>query len=204
MAANQKPLKIGQIEVRGPNVFQGYWQMPEKTAEELRADGFFITGDLGVKTEDGRVSIVGRQKDLIISGGYNIYPKEIEDVINDVDAREAEARLRKATGEQKPPAFVKRKTPRRLKHFSTDTNVSFREDPDGGGTVVHLTCHDRPGLLSRVAAAFTRQGLQVPSARIATFGEKVEDTFLLSDRAHRPLSEEAMEALRENICKFLE
>lgn len=76
--------KIGVIEVRGDNVFQGYWQMPEKTAEELRADGFFITGDLGTMAEDGRVSIVGRQKDLIIAGGYNIYPKEIEDVINDV------------------------------------------------------------------------------------------------------------------------
>ena len=75
---------IGVIEVRGDNVFQGYWKMPEKTAEELRADGFFITGDLGVMAQDGRVSIVGRQKDLIIAGGYNIYPKEIEDVINDV------------------------------------------------------------------------------------------------------------------------
>jgi malonyl-CoA/methylmalonyl-CoA synthetase len=69
---------IGMIEVRGPNVFQGYWRMPEKTAEELRADGFFITGDLGQIDEDGYVAIVGRQKDLIISGGYNIYPKEIE------------------------------------------------------------------------------------------------------------------------------
>jgi malonyl-CoA/methylmalonyl-CoA synthetase len=58
--------------------------MPEKTREELRETGFFITGDLGVTTEDGRLSIVGRQKDLIIAGGYNIYPKEIEDVINDV------------------------------------------------------------------------------------------------------------------------
>ena len=77
--------EIGVIEVRGPNVFQGCWQMPEKTAEELREDGFFITGDLGVMDDTGRVSIVGRQKDLIISGGYNIYPKEIEDVINEVD-----------------------------------------------------------------------------------------------------------------------
>jgi malonyl-CoA/methylmalonyl-CoA synthetase len=77
--------EIGMIEVRGDNVFQGYWNMPEKTAEELRATGFFITGDLGVMEPDGRISIVGRQKDLIISGGYNIYPKEIEDVINDVD-----------------------------------------------------------------------------------------------------------------------
>ncbi len=68
----------GMIEVRGHNVFKGYWQMPEKTAEELRADGFFITGDIGVIDADGYVSIVGREKDLIISGGYNIYPKEIE------------------------------------------------------------------------------------------------------------------------------
>lgn len=79
------PGQIGMIEVRGDNVFQGYWKMPEKTAEELRADGFFITGDLGVMAEDGRISIVGREKDLIISGGYNIYPKEIEDVINDIE-----------------------------------------------------------------------------------------------------------------------
>ena len=70
--------EIGEIEVRGPNVFQGYWQMPEKTAEELRSDGFFITGDLGQIDADGYVSIVGRNKDLIISGGYNIYPKEVE------------------------------------------------------------------------------------------------------------------------------
>ncbi len=69
---------IGQIEVRGPNVFKGYWQMPEKTAAELREDGFFITGDLGQIDADGYVQIVGRNKDLIISGGYNIYPKEIE------------------------------------------------------------------------------------------------------------------------------
>ncbi len=70
--------EIGEIEVRGPNVFEGYWQMPDKTAEELRSDGFFITGDLGQIDADGYVSIVGRNKDLIISGGYNIYPKEIE------------------------------------------------------------------------------------------------------------------------------
>jgi malonyl-CoA/methylmalonyl-CoA synthetase len=76
--------EIGMIEVRGDNVFSGYWNMPEKTAEDLRDTGFFITGDLGVKAADGRISIVGRQKDLIISGGYNIYPKEIEDVINNI------------------------------------------------------------------------------------------------------------------------
>ncbi len=77
------PGEIGEIEVRGPNVFKGYWEMPEKTAAELRADGFFITGDLGRIDEDGYVHIVGRNKDLIISGGYNIYPKEIELVLDD-------------------------------------------------------------------------------------------------------------------------
>jgi len=77
---------VGQIEVRGANVFQGYWKMPEKTAEELRPDGFFITGDLGKIDDDGYVHIVGRNKDLIISGGYNIYPKEIELVLDDQDS----------------------------------------------------------------------------------------------------------------------
>ncbi|WP_106744247.1 malonate--CoA ligase [Yoonia maritima] len=75
--------EIGQIEVRGQNVFVGYWQMPEKTAEELQADGFFITGDLGMIDDDGYVTIVGRNKDLIISGGFNIYPKEIELILDE-------------------------------------------------------------------------------------------------------------------------
>lgn len=72
------PGAIGVIEVRGRNVFKGYWNMPEKTAAEFRPDGFFITGDLGQIDADGYVTIVGRAKDLIISGGYNIYPKEVE------------------------------------------------------------------------------------------------------------------------------
>ena len=76
--------EIGMVEVRGPNVFAGYWQMPEKTAEELRANGFFITGDLGQIDDRGYLHIVGRGKDLIISGGYNVYPKEIELLIDDV------------------------------------------------------------------------------------------------------------------------
>ena len=70
--------ETGMIEVRGPNVFKGYWQMPDKTAAELRGNGFFITGDLGLIDAEGYVHIVGRGKDLIISGGFNIYPKEIE------------------------------------------------------------------------------------------------------------------------------
>ncbi|ARU00123.1 malonate--CoA ligase [Yoonia vestfoldensis] len=76
--------QTGMIEVRGPNVFQGYWQMPEKTAAEFRDDGFFMTGDLGLIDDKGYVNIVGRAKDLIISGGYNIYPKEVELVLDDM------------------------------------------------------------------------------------------------------------------------
>jgi malonyl-CoA/methylmalonyl-CoA synthetase len=72
------PGQVGIIEVRGPNVFPGYWKMPDKTAEDIRGDGWFITGDMGRLDEHGRLSIVGRQKDLIISGGFNVYPKEVE------------------------------------------------------------------------------------------------------------------------------
>jgi malonyl-CoA/methylmalonyl-CoA synthetase len=73
------------IEVRGPNVFKGYWRMPEKTAEEFREGGWFITGDLATISEDGYVTIVGRAKDLVISGGYNVYPKEVESLIDEID-----------------------------------------------------------------------------------------------------------------------
>ena len=76
--------EIGAIEVRGPNVFAGYWRMPEKTRSEFRTDGYFITGDLGRIDADGYLHIVGRDKDLVISGGYNVYPKEIEALIDEV------------------------------------------------------------------------------------------------------------------------
>jgi malonyl-CoA/methylmalonyl-CoA synthetase len=75
---------IGMVEVRGPNVFQGYWQMPDKTAEDMRADGFFITGDLGRLDADGYLTIVGREKDMVISGGYNVYPKEVESLLDEM------------------------------------------------------------------------------------------------------------------------
>jgi len=88
--------EIGNIEVKGPNVFKGYWRMPEKTREEFTADGWFKTGDVGrfggvvvsqageVSVPDNYVTIVGRSKDLIISGGYNVYPKEIESFIDEM------------------------------------------------------------------------------------------------------------------------
>ncbi len=75
---------IGDIQVKGPNVFVGYWRMPEKTAEEFTPDGFFKTGDVGTLDHDGYVTIVGRSKDLIISGGYNVYPAELESFINEL------------------------------------------------------------------------------------------------------------------------
>ncbi len=75
--------EVGMLEVSGPNVFKGYWRMPDKTAEDLRANGYLITGDLGRIDDDGYVHIVGRNKDLVISGGFNIYPKEIELLLDD-------------------------------------------------------------------------------------------------------------------------
>ena len=76
--------EIGGIQVKGPNIFKGYWRMPEKTKEEFTDDGFFKTGDVGKVDERGYITIVGRSKDLIISGGYNVYPAEIEGYINDM------------------------------------------------------------------------------------------------------------------------
>ena len=80
--ASLAPDEVGMIEVKGPNVFAGYWNMPEKTAAEFRTDGFFITGDLGKLDASGYLHIVGRGKDLIITGGFNVYPKEIETEID--------------------------------------------------------------------------------------------------------------------------
>ena len=80
-----QPGEIGVIEVKGPNVFSGYWRMPEKTKQEFRADGYFITGDLAHLDDDGYIHIVGRAKDLVISGGFNVYPKEVE---TEIDALE--------------------------------------------------------------------------------------------------------------------
>ncbi len=77
--------EIGVLEVRGPNVFGGYWQMPEKTKQEFRDDGFFITGDIALIDDQGYVHIVGRAKDLIICGGFNVYPKEVEGIIDAIE-----------------------------------------------------------------------------------------------------------------------
>jgi malonyl-CoA/methylmalonyl-CoA synthetase len=77
--------EVGVLEVRGPNVFKGYWRKPEATAADFRKDGYFITGDLACIDENGYVSIVGRAKDLVISGGFNVYPKEVEEVLDAIE-----------------------------------------------------------------------------------------------------------------------
>jgi len=77
--------EMGIVEVKGPNLFLGYWQLPDKTAQEMTDDGFFRTGDIASMSEDGRLTLVGRSSDLIISGGYNVYPKEIELLLDEVD-----------------------------------------------------------------------------------------------------------------------
>lgn len=79
------PEEVGIIEVKGPNVFSGYWRMPEKTRQEFRPDGFFVTGDVGKVDARGYVHIVGRAKDLVISGGFNVYPKEVETVVDAIE-----------------------------------------------------------------------------------------------------------------------
>jgi len=82
-----KPLphkEIGVLEVKGPNLFPGYWGKPEMNMTEFRADGFFISGDLATMSDDGRISIVGRDRDLVITGGFNVYPKEVEDCLNEL------------------------------------------------------------------------------------------------------------------------
>lgn len=83
--------ETGMIEVRGPNLFKGYWRMPERTAAEFTPDGYFITGDLGLIDDGGYLHIVGRNKDLVISGGYNIYPKEIESELDSLGGVEESA-----------------------------------------------------------------------------------------------------------------
>lgn len=83
--ASKQDGEVGMIEVKGPNVFKGYWRMPDKTRADFREDGYFITGDLGRFDESGYLSIVGRSKDLVITGGYNVYPKELEEEIDQIE-----------------------------------------------------------------------------------------------------------------------
>jgi [protein-PII] uridylyltransferase len=126
------------------------------------------------------------------------------DVLNDQDAGELVKRLEVATAGSKKWSPVRRSMPRRLRHFTSKPRILFSKDPDRAGTVLRLECNDQPGLLSRIAAAIFKQGIQVHNARIATFGERVEDTFLISDSDHRPLTKKAQNVLSKSINEYLE
>ena len=134
--------EIGMIELRGPNLFKGYWQMPEKTAAEFRSDRFFITGDLGRFDSDGYLSIVGRGKDLIITGGFNVYPKEVEGEIDALagiiesavigvphpDFGEGVTAVVVADGTAADEAAVIASLRERLAHFKLPKRVLFVDD----------------------------------------------------------------------------
>ena len=124
-------------------------------------------------------------------------------VLNEKDQSELIQRLETALQKQGLRSPVKRALPRRLRHFAFEPEVVFAKDPDRGGTVMQLYCSDQPGLLSCVAAAIFKSGLQVHNARIATFGERVEDTFLISDSSHQPLTDQARQALVQSIKEHL-
>jgi len=125
------------------------------------------------------------------------------DVLNALDAVDLVGRLEVATTESTLRTPVQRSMPRRHRHFTSEPQIAFSKDPDGEGTVLNLECNDQPGLLSRVAAAIFKQGIQVHNARIATFGERVEDTFLISDSHNKPLSNEARKTLSRLISEHL-
>ena len=120
------------------------------------------------------------------------------DALIDSDAEALKLRLTRVSTEGGYTP-VRSRLPRKLMHFRSDPLISFSKAQQGHGTLMELECNDRPGLLSRLAAAMADSGIQVHDARIATFGERVEDTFLISDHDHRMLSDEACEALAEKI-----
>jgi [protein-PII] uridylyltransferase len=168
-------------------------------------DGLFasitsVLDEMGLDVMSARVLTTNDQR------SYDLFQlmDQHGDVVNEMDAAELIQRLGVATAEQEPRTPVQRKLPRQLRHFTAAPEIRFARDPDKEGTVLQLFCNDQPGLLSRVAAAIFQQGLQVHNARIATFGEKVEDTFLISDLKHQPLTDSAREALADSIKKNLE
>jgi len=168
-------------------------------------DGLFasitsVLDEMGLDVMSARVLTTNDQR------SYDLFQlmDQHGDVVNEVDAAELVHRLAAATAENQPRSPIHRKIPRQLRHFTAAPEIRFFRDPDKEGTVLQLFCNDQPGLLSRVAAAIFQQGMQVHNARVATFGEKVEDTFLISDLKHQPLTDSAKQALADSIRKHLE
>jgi len=125
-------------------------------------------------------------------------------VISEPDAEELVARLKIAATAETVRPLVKRAIPRRLRHFVSAPRIRFEHDPDQPGTILEIECNDRPGLLSRIAAAMVKEAVQVHDARIATFGERVEDTFLVSDAQGLRLEQAAQESLAGTIKQYLQ
>lgn len=125
-------------------------------------------------------------------------------VLSEQDAAELIARLRIATTAGQARPLVKRAMPRRLRHFISAPRIRFEQNLEQAGTTMEIECNDRPGLLSRIAAAMVQEAAQVLDARIATFGERVEDTFLVGDAQGRPLQPAAQESLAATIKKYLQ
>ena len=168
-------------------------------------DGLFATitsilDEMGLDVMSARVLTTKDQK------SYDLFQlmDQHGEIVNEMDAAELVGRLEAATTDCTPRTPVRRSVPRRLRHFKSEPEIRFTKDPDGGGSVLHIHCDDRPGLLSRIATAIYSQSVQVHNARIATFGERVEDTFLVSDPDHRPLSSEARDALAGKLIEHIE
>jgi [protein-PII] uridylyltransferase len=159
-----------------------------------------ILDEMGLDVMSARVLTTNDEK------SYDLFQlmDQHGDVLNESDAAELVQRLELATRDCKPRDPVRRTMPRRLRHFTFDPEIRFTKDPDKAGSVLHIHCNDRPGLLSRIAAAIFKEGIQVHNARIATFGERVEDTFLVSDPDHQPLTSDAREALSESLSEHIE
>jgi len=124
-------------------------------------------------------------------------------VVSEPDAAELVARLKIAATAETVRPLVRRAIPRRLRHFVSDPRIRFEHDPRQPGTILEIECNDRPGLLSRIAAAMVKEGVQVHDARIATFGERVEDTFLVSDGQGRELDGAAQQSLADSIKQYI-
>ncbi len=195
-ARETDPQKDGHIAVRGVQP-HGVSELLVCVADH---DGLFasivtVFDEMGLNVMSARI--------LTTNDGYSFDLFQLMDqqgnVLQETDADELVKRLRAAiqTEDQRP--MVKRPLPRRLRHFISDPVIRFSPDPDRLGTLLELECSDQPGLLSRVAAAMVKENVQVHDARIATFGERVEDIFQVSDANHQPLTEQAQQALAESI-----
>lgn len=168
-------------------------------------DGLFasmtaVLDEMGMNVMAARIltTLDGRSFDL-----FQVMDNQ-DEVLGEADAAELVERLHQATRSVSIRPVTGRVLPRRLRHFAANTSIRFEAAAQNGGTIMEIECNDRPGLLSGLAAAIFREGLQVHDARIATFGERVEDIFLVSDAGHRPLEQSARESLSAAVRQFLQ